>query len=278
MDNLDEIAKECDPEDVIETLKIIIAFQRDLELLCEDIRKLMDDKTEFYVKRCWTNLNTIRRILEGEVYDLSTIPEFKSLGPVVTRRTAVSRPPEDGVCGLLDTGITEREHLKTAFNMFTKVTSCMYEIFGDVRLIYALRIFPIEARAAIKSRLSDLEFIDVVKCLDQAEQNIVDKHHKDCHDRCREALEKTASSILEKERKKASKYFSTDIGTLCGMGVVDKETKRLAEATHSYLSQVGVHGIAEREPSAGDANFALKDTYLKIDTLLNKYGEYLAKK
>lgn len=270
--------EDLDLEDITGTLKIIIAFQRELELLCEDIRKLADDKTKFYVQRCWANLNTIRRVLGEEVYDLSEIPELEGVGSIVTRKRAVSEPPEDGVYGLIDAGMITPEHFKTAFNLFTSVTSCTYEIFGDVRLIYALRIFPMEARAAIKSRLSDLNFIDVVKCLDQAEQNIVDKHHKDCHDRCREALEKTASSILEKEGKKASHYFSTDIGTLSGMGVVEKETKRLIEATHAYLSQVGSHGISEKEPSLGDANFALKDTYLKIDTLLNKYDQYLARK
>jgi len=156
----------------------------------------------------------------------------------------------------------------------------MYQLLDDVRLIYALRIYPIEEKIALKSTLTDYGFVEVVGCLDEAENNLAmrkPEHMKDCVDRCREALEKTTASILVAEKKKPSGYFSTDMGTLSGLGIVDKEPKKLTEATYSYLSEVGAHGRAG-EVTLGDAHYAMKETYMRIDILLKKYTEYLARK
>jgi len=156
----------------------------------------------------------------------------------------------------------------------------MHQILQDVRLIYALRIYPIEEKMALKSQLSDYGFVEVIRCLDEAENNLAmrkPEHFKDCVDRSREALEKTAASILGAEGKTPSGYFSTDMGTLSNSGIVDKESKRLTEATYSYLSEVGAHGRAG-EVTLGDAHFAMKETYMRIDILLKKYAEYLKTK
>ena len=100
---------------------------------------------------------------------------------------------------------------------------------------------------------------------------------KDCVDRSREALEKTVASILDTEKKKPSGYFATDMGTLSGQGIIDKESKRLMVATHSYLSETGAHGRAG-EVTLADAHYAMKETYMRIDILLKKYSEFLNKK
>jgi hypothetical protein len=228
---------------VSKAIKTALAFQRSIELLFEDTKKLYDDKTQSYVQRCADNITKIEAFLRGTA----------------------------GVFSSLDTaGEEDYEH---AFRMFRKVRSLTYEILEDVRLIYALRIYPIEEKMALKSMLTDYGFLEVTKCLDEAETNLSQKHFKDCIDRSREALEKTASSILITENKKPSNYFSTDIGTVSGLGIVDKETKKLIEATYSYLSEVGAHGRGE-ELTLGDAHYAMKETYMRIDILLKKFVEY----
>ncbi len=153
----------------------------------------------------------------------------------------------------------------------------MYQILEDVRLIYALRIYPIEEKIALKSKISDYGFVDVVKCLDEAETNLSLKHYKDCVDRNREALEKTVASIRTSIGQKPSGYFSTDIGSLAGFGVTNKEQKKLIEATYSYLSEVGAHGRGD-SLTLGDAHYAMKETYMRIDIILKRYDEFLSKK
>jgi hypothetical protein len=211
--------------------------------LFEDITKLSDDKTGYYVKRCQDNLLSIRLAVRG----------------------ATSYA---GVCEELD-----KCDYEAAYTKFRNIRSKMYNILEDIRMIYALRIYPIEEKIALKSKLTDYGFEEVTKCLDEAEQDLAINHFKDCIGRSREALEKTASSILTTEKKTPSGYFSTDIGTIANMGVVDKETKKLTEATYSYLSEVGAHGRGEKLTS-GDAHYAMKETYMRIDVLLKKYAEY----
>lgn len=237
-------------EYISEAIKSALLFQRSIELLFEDTKKLSDDKTKFYVDRCSSNVYSIRDSLSGT---------FQTYG----------------IGEKLDT-----EQYGAAFQTFQKIRSKMYKIFSDVRLVYALRIYPIEEKMALKSQLSDYGFIEPVKCLDEAESNLAmrkPEHLKDCVDRSREALEKTVASILRAERKRPSSYFATDIGTLGGMGIIDKESKRLTEATYSYLSNVGAHGRTG-EVTLGDAHYAMKETYMRIDILLKKYAEYLKAK
>ena len=244
------LAKYRYPDYLSEAIKAALAFQRSMELLFEDIKKLSDEKTKFYIDRYNKNINFIRFSLSGT---------SKSLG----------------ACDYIDIA-----NYNEAFKSFRRIRSFMYQILEDVRLIYALRIYPIEEKIALKSQLSDYGFVEVVKCLDEAENNLAmrkPEHRKDCVDRCREALEKTAASILVAEKKKPSGYFATDMGTLSGLGIVDKEPKKLTEATYSYLSEVGAHGRAG-EVTLGDAHYAMKETYMRIDILLKKYAEYLAKK
>lgn len=232
---------------ISEAIKNVVLFQRMIELLYEETRKLADEKTEFYVDRCGNNIIRIRLYIRGSGAAL-------------------------GTCGNIDL-----EEYDDALRDFTRIRSFMYGFAEDVRMIYALRIYPIEEKMALKSILTDFGFLDVAKCLEEGEENLATKHFKDCIDRSREALEKTVSSILTAEKKKSSDYFSTDIGTLSGMGLVDKETKRLTEATYSYLSEVGAHGRGEKLTPA-DAHYAMKETYMRIDILLKKYSAFLASK
>ena len=138
----------------------------------------------------------------------------------------------------------------------------MYQIIEDVRLIYALKLYPIQEKMALKSLLTDLGFLEVTKCLDEAETNLA---------------EKTVTSILSAIGKTPSGYFSTDVGTLSSLGIIDKETKKLTEATYSYLSEAGAHGRIG-DLTSSDAYYALKETYMRIDILLKKYSVYSSKK
>lgn len=231
-------------------IKAALAFQNRIELLYEDIRKLSDEKTKFYVQRCEKNVDWIRFLLRGS-------------------------PRTFGACSHLD----EEQYIE-AIKKVQRVRSCMYQFSADILLIYALRIYPIEEKMALKSMLTDYGFLEVTKCLEEAEENLATRkpaHFKDCIDRCREALEKTAASILTSEKKKPSGYFATDMGTLSGLGMVNKEVKKLTEATYSYLSEVGAHGRGEKV-TLGDAHYAMKETYMRIDILLKRYSKFLQKK
>jgi uncharacterized protein (UPF0332 family) len=234
------------PSTAADMVKNVLLFQRMIELLCEDIIKLTDQKTKKYIDRCIDNLKAIHQLIRGS-------------------------QTSSGVCGYLDT-----DDFKKAFYFFQFVRSIMYQILEDVRLIYALKLYPIEEKMALKSLLTDYGFLEVTKCLDEAETNLAEKHYKDCIDRAREALEKTITSILISKKKKPSGSFATDIGTLSNMGIIDKETKKLTEATYSYLSEVGAHGRAG-EVTISDAHYALKEVYMRIDIALKKYKAYLSK-
>lgn len=228
---------------IAESIKTILLFQRSIEILYEDTKKLVDTETKYYISRCADNLELLRFYLRGGA-------------------------KANGVCDLIDI-----EKFEEAFSQFQRSRSTTFQICEDVRLIYALRIYPIEEKIALKSQLSDRGFLEVVKCLDEAETNLAEKHFKDCIDRSREALEKTVSSILVTEKKIPSNYFSTDIGNMVGLGIIDKESKRLIEATYSYLSEVGAHGRGG-DIQLGDAHYSMKETYMRVDILLRKYASY----
>jgi hypothetical protein len=232
-------------DDINEAIKAVLTFQRNIELLYEDIAKLSDDKTQYYIERCHKNVVSIRLSIRGA----------------------------SGYQGVLDD--LDSAAYSPAYTKFRNIRSDMYGIIEDVRMIYSLRIYPVEEKMALKSMLTDYGFLEVTKCLDEAEDNMVNKHNKDCIDRSREALEKTASSMLTAEKKTPSGSFSTDIGTISNMGIIDKETKRLTEATYSYLSEKGAHGRAG-EVTPGDAHYAMKETYMRIDILLKKYTTFHA--
>ena len=234
-------------ENTIQAMKDVLRFQRSVELLLEDTKKMCDEKTKSYFKRCEQSMSRVELQIRG-------------------------RSDWPGVCRSLDD-----ESYSAAFKKFRYIRTYVYQILEDVRLIYALRIYPIEEKMALKSTLTDYGFVEAIKSLEEAENNLAEKRFKDCMTRCRESLEKTVSSILVAENKKLSGYFSTDIGQLSSLDMVDKESKRLIVATYSYLSEVGAHGRGEK-PKLGDAHYAMKETYMRIDILLKKYSTFLAKK
>lgn len=234
-------------ENMNEALKTAIRFQCSCELLLEDLKKLSDAKTKYYVDRSIGCVSGIAFYIRGKSSYI-------------------------GACGYLDQ--YDYDH---AFHQFAKARSLMYGFLEDVRLVYALRLYPIEEKMALKSKLTDYGLLDVTKCLEEAEVLIAEKHFKDCIDRSREALEKTAAGVLVLEKKTPSGYFATDIGTLNSLHVVDKESKKLIEATYSYLSVVGAHGRGG-ELTLGDAHYAMKETYMRIDILLKKYEAHLTVK
>jgi hypothetical protein len=222
----------------------VTSLQRKIELLVEDVRKLDDEKTRFYVNRCMKNLNAIRFGIE----------DFNS--------------------GVLQ-NIT-RQSYQSAVIEFYEIKIPLLAILEDIKLIQALRVYPIEEKVELKSQLSDNGFVEVVKCLDEAECNIAENnpsHRKDIVDRSREAIDKFVATTLTKEGRKPSDMFNTDIGTFSGLGIISKEEKKIVEATWSYLSEAGPHG-RKGELTLGDVNFAVRDTYVVIDLLLKRYCEF----
>jgi hypothetical protein len=238
------IARAVDYES--EAIKAVLSFHRSIELLFEDLRKLADTNTQDYVDRCHDKMISIKISIRG------------SSG-------------FDGVCSRVD-----QRKFNEAYSLLVTVRSDMYQVLEDVRLIYSLRLYPIEEKMALKSMLTDYGFTEITKCLEEAERNLAEKHGKECVDRCREALDKTPSSMLTYLKKTPSLYFATDLGTLAGLGIIDRETKKLTEATFSYLSEAGPHGrVGDVSPQ--DAHWATKEVYNRIDVLLNKFAAHLNK-
>ncbi len=131
---------------VSEAVKSALDVQAKIELLYEDIKKLSDEKTKFYINRVCENVSDVIRHVSGT--------------------SALS-----GACELLD--ITKYNE---AYAEFRKVRSSMYKVLEDVRLIYALRIYPIEEKMALKSALTNLGFLEVTTALDEAERNLAEKN------------------------------------------------------------------------------------------------------
>jgi hypothetical protein len=229
-----------------EAIKAALSFHRSIELLFEDIQKLGDTNTKRYIDRCRDKILSIEITIRGS-------------------------PGFDGACSRVDQGKFDE-----AYTWLVRIRSNMYEVLEDVRLIYSLRLYPIEEKMALKSTLTDFGFIEVTKCLEEAEGNLAEKHNKECVDRCREALDKLSSSMLVYIGRKPSYHFAADTGTLAGLGVIEKETKKLTEATFSYLSEAGPHGRAG-ELNPQDAHWATKEVYNRIDVLMNKFAAYLKK-
>ncbi|MFQ6081372.1 MAG: hypothetical protein ACE5OW_06870 [Candidatus Bathyarchaeia archaeon] len=230
-------------------------FQRDLEFIFEDAKKLEDAKTKPYIER-------MSSILDEIMYLTSSVRMGRhDLYPRV-------RAELDKNFSNVYESFQDREWDKCIYT-FNYIQGEMYEFLADLRLLYRLRIFPYERKAEIRDKLSNLKFMDVYECLLEADDNVIagPKHYKDCADRCREALEKLVNHLTIKIEEKPSK-FELNMTHLQKRGVFEVPTKLEIVAFYTYLGQVGPHGMLKKKLSDGDVNYIMDETYRKISRLL----------
>lgn len=246
--NIENLSSFRTQDYIMETIKLTLKFNSDLELLYEDVKEIADQKVEKYFNRIERNINVINRNIRGQ---MGKLDYYK------------------GAIDLLN--IITYEDYGKATDRIKFIRKNVYEFCEDIRLLYALKVYPLEEKIKIKSDLSDHGFIEVVKSLDEIDDNLLQSHHKDALGRGRDALEKLISGILIKMGKTPSNRFSTDIGTLGSLKFIDRENKKLIEATFSLLSEVGSHGRGSKNNFESYAKYALKELYMKIDKIIYLY-------
>lgn len=234
-----------------ETIKLTLNFHSNIEILYEDVKDIIDDKVRKYFNRIEESLNIINTNLRGR---MGNVHYFK------------------GAIELLNSDSYYECDL--AYKRINTIKDNVYRFCEDIRLLYTLKTYPIEEKLKIKSVLSDHGFIEVVQSLDELDDNLLKGHSKDALARGRDALEKLIFAILLKIEKKPSYHFGTDIGTLGGLGFIDRENKKLIEATFSLLSEVGSHGRTTKEDVNRYTKYAIKELFMKIDKLINLYEYY----
>lgn len=261
IDKLKRESKGISDEFIIE----LANFQRELEFIFEDAKKLEDPRTESYIER-------MDRILDEIIYLTSSVRlERRRLAPSVRERVykKFSNVYES---------FQDHEWDKCIYT-FDYIQGEMYEFLADLKLLYRLRISPFERKAEIKEKLSELDFTDVVECLLEADENVIagPKHYKDCADRCREALIKLVNHLTIKIGEKPSK-FELNMTHLQKKGVFELPTKLEIVAFFSYLAQVGPHGMLKKKLSGSDVNYIMDESYRKISRVLEKFDVFSKKK
>ena len=159
------------------------------------------------------------------------------------------------------------ENYNPAYHSFIVLQSLVLGFGEDYKLVRKLIIFPIEKKTEVKNKLSNYKLFDVLKPLEEAEQNIIDKHPpKDCVDRCREALSKMVEKMVDKINEKISQSFEANLSTLLQREIIDRGLKIDFVGFQTYLAKAGLH--AEVKPENIDVNYVLNETYLKISRML----------
>jgi len=156
------------------------------------------------------------------------------------------------------------------------IQGLMVEFLENFDLIHRLRIFPMERKARIRSKLSDRNYEDVLECLSQADENAIAGpiHYKDCADRCREAFEKLVTHFA-RETDGKPRSSEANMTHLQGKGLFEVPTKIYMVAFNAFLSQVGPHGLSKKELAEDDVNYILEETYLNLSRILERYDEYM---
>jgi hypothetical protein len=162
-----------------------------------------------------------------------------------------------------------------------EVQTCLVELYGDLRLLADLTIFPIETKLKIKSQLVDNGFKQVAEYLEIAEENygLTPPHLKDTLSNCRNALESAITIISKSLGLQSTQRFSIDAGALQSSGFLDRETKDVVLSVWSYLSMKGSHSYSTVDKkSMSDVDFGVEQTYRIIAQLLTKYQDWGKKK
>jgi hypothetical protein len=280
----------AEPE-ILDLLKLIVDFQRKIEYHKEAMTIFSDNP---YFKRTIGSFETIIGYFQTEttlrevytsryadsfqVYHSNAISDFQysdvmqginfETKEMLVRTRARSISAVQRSLSMMDDFLHEKLH------------PALIELYGDLRLLASLMIFPVEQKMKIKDILLEKGFDSIVEFLETAEHNYVQvpPHLKDTLSNCRNALEAMVTTLVTRTDQKPTQRFSTDMATLLNTGLLDRETKDVVLSVWSYLSMKGSHSYSQVDKkSISDVDFGIEQTYRIISQMLTKYQTWLTK-
>lgn len=215
-----------------------------IELTVNDATKIADENSKDITSRLQSNLEWLR--------------------------AAMSRDGGGSVLAYIDS-----DSKSPAKNTTMSMRGYIYEVIEDVRMVYALRLYPMEEKIALKSAMAEVGLNEAIVRLENSEKNLADKDYQGCIGECRECLARVMEGLTKQVTGKETGSFAGNGDRLRQFGGIDAETDRLSVATYSYLSSGWKEGHA---PNQSDAHYAIRETYLRIDMLLKRYADFKSNK
>jgi hypothetical protein len=264
-----------------------LSFQRKLEY---DI-KITDDyakKTNYY-KRLRDKMQRTLNLLTSNQTVVRipwiAIPYVDYLDPAapkeVQTKGVIPTLREANECLLRhDFQAFEKARLLSFIGYYTFTTAKLdvQEMIADLRLVNWLTTYSFDRKTTLKNNLSSKDFKGVVISLDQAELNLKEaylheEHRKDCIHQCRDALEHfVATARMNLAGEATENKFSLDLRKLVEIGMLDEETKTLANGVYCFCSSdKGSHKFRNEKVAIDDCLETMQETYLILEILMGRY-------
>ena len=239
-------------DEYFQAIKKASHFIRTLEFLQLELDEIMDPRNESWITRANGNLNRIIDIFHT-----------KEPGKYL-----------HGATGIFDE--IQKHDTSAARKLVERIETPLSEFLSDAKFVYSLKNIPTEEKKKLKLLLTQVGLNQVVDRLEEADENFVDGNYCAVLLCLRQALENTVKTIIELEGKETKQPFKPDLDALCEM-IGAEAICEIVSKIFGYLSKKGVHLRNMDRPTQRDAVFALKQTYLSIEELLNRYLEYSKK-
>jgi hypothetical protein len=199
------------------------------------------------------------------------VPSTDRVGQTV-RRT-LNLPTRGSVASYV-LKFVDAEKFCDALRVLNANRGVFFSALEDIRMLYELRLLPMEERDRIRQALAEVGLPEVAARLEKADGQRVDDPPA-CIGHCREALALTVHGIAESKGGRATDSVAADLAELGKTeGFLSPDERRFVVALYSYLSSKWKAG---EEPKPGDADFALKQTYFFVDRLLGMLSPSPAK-
>jgi len=243
-------------ESSLATVKLL----RALESAASEAEVLSDAGTKLFATRLGQEVDTFRVAIEGQV--LMRTPSTDRVGQTVSK--AFGLPTGGWVTNYILKAVDE-ERFCDALGMLNRTRGTFLSALEDIRMLYEMRLLPMEERDRIRQALVEAEMPEVASRLAKADEQRVDDAPA-CIGHCREALALTVHDLAKAKVSRSTDSFAGDLAELGKTkGFIPPDERRLVVAFYSYLSSKWKAG---EEPRTGDAELALKLTYFIVDRLL----------
>ncbi len=163
--------------------------------------------------------------------------------------------------------------LQVMFQVLTDMELELIELFGDIRLMSELLMFPLDQRVRVNDELLRLGFKEAVGFLDEATANLqLDPPHlKDSLANCRHAIESAMYTLAKKDGTKVANRFTVDLSEVSQSNpdIIDDATKAMIQGVYNYLSVKGSHVFGKVEKgNLEEVEFGFDQTYRVLDHVL----------
>jgi hypothetical protein len=247
-----------------------VTLLRSLEAAASEAGSLSDKNTRLFADRLALEVDEFRVEMEGDV--LSRTPSTDVVGQNVKRLFGIL-PQRGYVTNYLLVAIDE-ERFCDALAILKQNRSVFLSALEDIRKLHEMRLLPVEERDRIRRALRQVGMPDVSIRLERADQQRVNEP-TECMGNCRQVLDLILKILAEAKGFKAGDKFSANLEALGkSKGFLSQPERRLIEKFYSYLSTAWKAGEV---PRPGDADLALKLTYIFIERLLETLSAGAAK-